>query len=160
MSDPYSAQDAVLAYLLTTFGTATTKPVDDGYVLQSEGTGSGIRVRVIVGGDGTGEPGDPSLAASSAQRPVAFEDDPADEAGSVQCAIIADSGDDGPTALATLREATLPILAALEAAVRADRTLGGAVANAWISEVQLVQSRVRGSELRRPFTVTYEALQG
>lgn len=154
----YSSQDAVIAYLLTTFDTATTYPVDDTYIVQAEGEGE-LRVRVVVGGDGSGTPGEDSLAATSTQRPVAFEDEPADEAGSVQCAIVADSGDDGPTALATLRSTTLPVLAALEAAVRADRTLGGAVANAYVSEVQLFQSRIRGAELRRPFVVAFEALQ-
>lgn len=155
MSQPYTSLDDAIEGCLAIFDAATTAPVDDASVVTSEE----VWPRVVVGGTGTDEPGDLTQAGTSSQAPVTFEDDVADEAGSVQCAIWYEAGDDEAASMAAGRTATKAVLIALEAAVRADRTLGSRVANAWISSVDLVQGRPRGVTVIRPFTVSYQALQ-
>lgn len=151
----YTGMDAVITALLSIFDAATTATVDDGYIVSSETA----TTRVIVGGDGTDAPGELTQAAASTQTRAAFEFDTADEAGQVQCAILAETGDDTATSLATLRASTLTILGQLEAAVRADPSLGGVVSGAWISQVQLWQGRIRGTTVLRPFVVSFEEFQ-
>lgn len=155
MTQPYTSLDEVIDGLLAIFAAATTVPVDDGSIASSDA----VPTRVLVGGNGVDEPGELAPAGQSSQDPVTFEDNPADEAGTVQCAIRYEAGDDESTSMADGRAATKAVLVELEAAVRADKTLGGRVANAWISSADLVQGRPRGVTVIRPFTVSYEALQ-
>lgn len=152
----FTRQDAVITALLTIFDAATEHPVDDGYIVAAD---DGDGIRVIVGGDGLPDDGELTDAASAEQRPATFENDPADEAGEVQCAIRGESGDDDDGALARQRAATITVVQALDAAIRADRTLGGVVANAWIPAVTTLQTRARGATVIRQFTVAYQALQ-
>lgn len=147
---PVVAVDAAITYLLAL--ELESAQVFDADPLTEEQVTS----YVLVGHDGD----ETSAAASSTSLGrAAFEPDTRDEAGEITLAVVATTGviDDD---LKTCRATTLATLTELETALRADSTLGGAVADSWVSGVDMFQERnEEGAEVRRVVTLSYEALQ-
>jgi hypothetical protein len=147
---PVVAVDAAIDYLLAL--ELESAQVFDGDPLTEEQVTS----YVLVGHDGGETPG-PSSSTTLSR--AAFEQDTRDEAGVIFLAVVATTGvveDD----LSACRAATLVTLTELEAALRADSTLGGAVADSWVSSVDMFPDRNdEGAEVRRVVTLSYEALQ-
>jgi hypothetical protein len=147
-----SAVDDVIAALLSVLGAALSVPVMDGL----EVTSSSLEDFVIIGDDAsltnfTGR------AATSTQTPSTYEPGSRNEAGSVTCAVISQSGDDD---LAARRAASKVTMAAVEAALRATDNLGGVVATGYIASIDLFQARnAAGSMVRRVFTFAYTKFQ-
>lgn len=151
-----SALDDVLTALVATFQAAvgTTVPVYDGL----PATASADLAFVVVGDDGDPTGGDTAAGTVTQQRGVDRIDGRTTETGDVTCALICQTGDDD---LPGLRSTSRTLMAALETAIRADRTLGGVVIRSNVDTVDLWQTRnANGSAVRRVFTVHYDANQG
>jgi hypothetical protein len=107
----------VITALLAMFDTALTAPVRDGpYVVRGSDP-----LFVVVGHDGDPESTD---AASGGQSWSALGAKAREEAGSVFCVIV---GQSGGSDLAALRQTVEDTSTAIEAALRTDPTLGGVV---------------------------------
>lgn len=151
-----SALDDVLAALVTIFGTAvgTTASVYDGL----PATSAADTAFVVVGDDGDPTSGDTPAGTVTQARMLDRIDGRTTETGDVTCALICQTGDDD---LPGLRSTSRGLMAQLEAAVRADRTLGGVVIRSNVDTVDLWQIRnANGAAVRRVFTVHYDANQG
>lgn len=149
-----SALDDVLAALVTVFQTAVgaSVPVYDALPV----TAAADLQLVLVGDDGDANSDEPA-ATTTQTRETRNIVGAYTEAGDVTCAVICQTGDDDVPAL---RVASRALMAAVEAAVRADPTLGGVVVRALIETVTLWQIRnANGSAVRRVFTVHYDANQ-
>lgn len=149
-----SAVDDVLAALQTMFQAAvgSSVPVYDGLPITAEVD----RQFVLVGDDGDANSDEPA-ATTTQTRETRNIVGAYTEAGDVTCAVICQTGDDD---LPGLRATSRNLMALLEAAVRTDPTLGGAVVRAQVTDVTLWQVRnAKGSAVRRVFTVHYDANQ-
>lgn len=77
----------------------------------------------------------------------------------VACSIYVGAGDSDPAAIPTLRGDAAAILGAIDSALTADRTLGGAVGQAILSSASWVQGRdVAGAGVYVGFIVTILAI--
>jgi hypothetical protein len=152
VSDP-TAVDAILDYCL-----ALTVPSAEAILDELPTTSQSFTDFVLVGDDG-----DPSAAesdsGSSALARAAFEGETRDEVGDVILAVICQSGRSDASDLKACRDGSKTTLAELVAALGADQTLGGAVADSWVSGVGTVQGRTqKGAYVRRVVTLSFEAL--
>jgi hypothetical protein len=151
-----SVLDDVLTALVTIFQTAVGSPVPvyDGL----PATASADLAFVVVGDDGDPAGGGTPAGTVTQARGVDRIDGRTTESGDVTCALICQTGDDD---LPGLRVTSRTLMAALEAAVRADRTLAGVVIRSNVDTVDVWQTRnANGSAVRRVFTVHYDANQG
>lgn len=147
---PVIATDAVIAYLLSL--ELESAQVFDADPLTEEQ----LTEYVLVGTDGDEFSG---AASTTTLDRAAFEES-RDEFGDVLLAIVATSQTPPPGDLARCRATSLAILTELETELRADPTLGGAVADSWVSGVDLFQERDdEGATARRVVTLSYEELQ-
>ena len=140
---------AVIDALVTTLDAGTTVEVYDGFPI----TSTAPTDFVIVGG--TDDPDDDG--ASLDQSWAGLGAKARDEEGEIRCAVISQSGD---TVLKIHRDRALVILGELEAAIRADPTLGGVVASGWLHVTGgslNQQQNANGSRARITFTVSYKA---
>lgn len=114
-------------------------------------------VMVLVGGDG--ETADDDFATATQTR-SGMGNDWREEAGTVTSVIWAQSGSD----LAALRAAAKTVLDDCEAAIQADRTLGGALDDKTAALAEVTEVRKReyqtkaGPVVRVTFVVSYGAL--
>jgi hypothetical protein len=143
-----SRLDDVQAALVTAFAAALTVPVYD----EDPVTNEPDPQFVVVGDDW-----DPDSESAST-----FTQEWADlgcssryERGSIPCVVVASSGDTDPSAV---RQQAFALLAPIEAALRADRTLGGLVMIAQLDSgaVRLAQT-TQGPYVAAGFEITYMA---
>jgi hypothetical protein len=146
-----SQLDSVIDGLLAVVTTADLKVLDG----NDEPSSRNLERFVVVGGDG--DFGGAARPVGATDQQLATFGGSRDERGAVTCAVIAQSGSDK---LETARSWSLADLTTLEAALRADETLDGRVANGLIVNLQLFQFRGRqGAVVRRVFTYRYDVLQ-
>lgn len=149
-----SQVDAVLTALQTVFAVAvgTSVPVYDGLPV----TASADTAFVLVGDDGDPTSDQPAAAVTQTRTERSITG-AWTESGDVTCSVICQTGDDD---LPGLRATSRTLMAAVEAAVRADPTLGGAAVRAQVVDLTVWQVRnAQGSAVRRVFTVHYDANQ-
>jgi hypothetical protein len=149
-----SQVDAVLTALQTVFATAVgaSVPVYDGL----PATDSADTAFVLVGHDGDVGSNNPAATVEQTrtERNITGV---YTESGDVTCSVICQTGDDD---FPGLRTNSRTLMAAVEAAVRADPSLGGVAVRAQITDLSLWQFRnLKGSGVRRVFTVHYDANQ-
>jgi len=152
MAGPVTAVDGALTALLA---LSLSVPVLD----ERPPSSDPLTDFVLVGDDG--EPGRVDTeSASSALSRAAFEDDTRDETGIITLAVVSNSGASETGDLAACRAASLAVLTELVAAIAVDPTLGGSVADCWVSGIDLFQGRNSlGVYARRVVGLAFEALQ-
>lgn len=145
-----SRLDDVLTSLVATFTTALpTVAVFDGPPVTSPGDAD----LVIVGHDATPD-SDADMTVEQEWADLACSR--RHETGEVVCCVVSQTGD---TDLKARRDRAFVLLAACEAAVLADLSLGGVVMSAQFARASARQfQNSAGSAVVAPFTVTYRAI--
>jgi hypothetical protein len=147
---PVTASDAALVHLAgLSLASATV-------FLTLPATEQQVADFVLVGHDGVDLDSDVPAALSEIER-AAFEGESRNEVGEITLAVVSQTGSGG--ALVSCLASSLAVLGELDAAVQADPTLGGAVADSWISGVATFpDSNDAGVVVRRVVRLSFEAL--